>query len=444
VQIKVRLQPIDLAPATVGVGKALMAEEAWTHGPPKPRNVTRDKEVPAESVDLESLAERYHFLEILPPQRIATATDIAHLPVDVAGYIIDFDPNLVNWGLLGAICNLQKPILPSWDRFGYAWSGRLIRDFVEQNGGVCLVPFGAEDIKRILRVLRAASFLRHMRVLYIGNIPPYSVRNAEYNFDNILQRIGPQFYQVNVSEFEDTIERITNDEVGLIGKQWIQEAEVLDGREKGIDGYAKIYLALRKLMDTYNANAITMECPRLSSIDHVPCYSFAKLIDEGIPAGCEGDSPALICMSILMAITGGPVLMGNLFENTTHEDVENNIIVINHDVVPPSMGVNGKRVKLRDFHGTSKGLTGFVELKDGARVTIAGMNRDINKLWYSSGRLLWTEDTVHCRTSIGVEVKDAKRIAKEAFGHHQCLVYGDWTNELKMLAKVLKIATYPL
>jgi len=53
--------------------------------------------------------------------------------------------------------------------------------------------------------------------------------------------------------------------------------------------------------------------------------------------------------------------------------------------------------------------------------------------------VVWTEDTVHCRTSIGVRVRDAKRIGRESFGHHQALAYGNWTEELKMLGRILKI-----
>jgi len=36
-------------------------------------------------------------------------------------------------------------------------------------------------------------------------------------------------------------------------------------------------------------------------------------------------------------------------------------------------------------------------------------------------------------------VRDAKRIGRESFGHHQALAYGDWTEELEMLGTVLKV-----
>jgi len=54
-------------------------------------------------------------------------------------------------------------------------------------------------------------------------------------------------------------------------------------------------------------------------------------------------------MAILVGLLGGAALMGNLFANVMHRDVENNVIMIIHDVVPPSMGAKDVRVKLRDF-----------------------------------------------------------------------------------------------
>jgi len=101
-------------------------------------------------------------------------------------------------------------------------------------------------------------------------------------------------------------------------------------------------------------------------------------------------------------------------------------------------------MKLRDFHADKKGLTGFIKLKKGEEITIVGMDRKAKRIWYSKGEILWTEDAVHCRISIGIKVKDAKRIGKESFGHHQVIAYGDFTDEIEMLGKVFKIETVNL
>jgi L-fucose isomerase-like protein len=429
------LQPVKLEPTGIGIGIDLMADKAWRHGPAKPRDVERSREVPPEPVDLASIANGDDSVEVLPEQTIGRISEVDRLPRDVSAFVVAGS----NFGLLGELCKLGRPILPSWDSFGYAWSGRMIREVVDETDAVCFVPFDAEDVRRILRVLRAVTVLRNLRALYIGHIPSHSVRNASYDFDDMLQRLGVQFRQLSIEAFETVVEEADEDAAAQVADEWSQDADLLDGRDEKLAQYASIYLGLKKLLEDNDANAVTMDCAFLKSVELVPCYSFSRLIDEGIPAGCEADTSALISMAILMGLSGEAALMGNLFANATHDDVENNVIVINHDVVPPSMAGQGKHMRLRDFHAVGEGLTGFTELEEGSAVTVAGMDRKANRLWYTSGQVVWTEDTVHCRTSIGVKVDDAKRIGRESFGHHQALAYGNWTSEMEMLGRALRI-----
>ncbi|RLI12845.1 hypothetical protein DRO35_02040 [Candidatus Bathyarchaeota archaeon] len=441
-RIIVRVQPVDFAPLGIGVGKALMAEEAWIHGPEKPRDVERERERPSKPVDLETLRRRYDFIEVLPPRNVSSSEDVDRLPRNVSAFLVrEFN---FNYGLLGELCKLNRPILVYWDRFGYAWHGRLIREYAEEAGSVCFVPFGAEDVERIIRVLRAIAFLRSLKILYVGDVPSHSVRCASYDFADLQSRFGVRFQQISMKEYERTVETADRDKSMHVAEKWSENADILDEREGRLMEYANIYIGLKNLLQKYDANGITMDCAFLRSVDLVPCYSFAHLIDEGIPSGCEGDTSAIISMAILMGLSGEAALMGNLFANTTHRDIENNVIVINHDVVPLSMGAKDARAKLRDFHATGKGLTGYIELDRGRKVTIMGMDRNARRLWCTCGEIVWTEDTVHCRTSIGVKVKDAKRVGREGFGHHQAMTYGDWVEEIEMLGRILKLDVHTI
>ncbi|MGC8935645.1 MAG: hypothetical protein ACP5LN_10840 [Thermoproteota archaeon] len=177
----------------------------------------------------------------------------------------------------------------------------------------------------------------------------------------------------------------------------------------------------------------------LPSIEYVPCVSFSLLIGEGIPCGCEADIPALFAMAMLMGTSEKPAMMGNLNENVIHADIEQNVIVLNHDVVPLSMACQGCKAKLRDFHATGKGLTPYVDLQKEMPVTIVGMHWDMNKIWATKGSVAETEDTTHCRISVKIKVKDAKLVSKEAFGHHIVMAYGDYLEALERLANLLEI-----
>jgi hypothetical protein len=443
-KMKVRLQPVALAPKSKDISQLPVLEvETWIKGPHKPRDVERLKELPEEDVSIEKLAKNYSFLEILPSQKVEKVGDIDKLPRDVSAYIISGVFGLVfDFGLVAEIAKLGKVILPLWDNWGYGWEGRFIREATEEGEGVCFVPFGAQDIKNILYVLRAYAFIRGMRTLYIGDIPSNSVKDANYDFADLEKRFGMQFIHLGFEDLSKAIKEAGDDESEKIANLWKKNAEILDGREERLIRYAKTYIALKSLLSEYEANALTVDCAFLPDVELVPCYAFGVLADEGIPAGCEGDTSALLTMSMLMGLSGKSALMGNLFSNTTHNDIENNVIVINHDVVPPSMG-DGK-IKLRDFHASKMGLTGFTKLKKGKEVTVSGMDRKTKRLWYSKGEIVWTEDTTHCRTSIGIKVKNAKRIGREGFGHHQSIAYGNFSDKIEMLSKILKIEAIDL
>lgn len=439
--MKVRLQPINLISPGKDISQLpVLKVETWIKGPKKPRNVKRIKEIPVEDVSIKKLCEKFNFLEVLPSKNIERVSDIDELPRNVSAYIISG----YDFALAGEIAKLGKPVLPSWDNWGYAWSGRWVKEATDEVGGVCFVPFSCEDVKKIIRVLRAYTFIREMRALYIGDIPSNSVKDANYDFTDLEGRFGIQFIHLNFDDLLKAVEKISDEDGEKVASIWKENAEILDGREKKLKEYAKTYLGLKNLLNKYNSNALTVDCAFLPDVELVPCYSFGVLIDEGIPSGCEGDTSALLGMSILMGLSGKSALMGNLFANATHDDIENNVIVINHDVVPPSMGDEKEKMKLRDFHASKKGLTGFIKLKKGEKVTIVGMDRQAKRIWYSEGEILWTEDTVHCRTSIGIKVKDAKRIGKESFGHHQVIAYGNLTDEIEMLGKIFKIKTVNL
>lgn len=439
--MKVRLQSVNLISPGKDISQLpVLAAETWIKGPKKPRDVKRREEVPQEDVSLEKLSEKFNFLEVLPSKNIKKVSDIDKLPRNISAYIISG----YNFGLTGEIAKLGKPILPRWDNWGYAWDGRFVREAVEEIGGISFVPFSSEDVKKIVRTLRAYTFLREIRALYIGDIPSNSVKDANYDFADLEEKFGIQFIHLNFDDLLKAIKKVNDREAEKVSNIWKENAEILDGREKKLKEYAKTYLGLKNLLNEYNANSLTIDCAFLPNVELVPCYSFGVLIDEGIPSGCEGDTSALLGMSILMGLSEKSALMGNLFANATHNDVENNVIVINHDVVPPSMGDKKEKIKLRDFHADKKGLTGFIKLMKGEKVTVVGMDRKAKRIWYSKGEILWTEDTVHCRTSIGIKVKDAKRIGKEGFGHHQVITYGNFGDEIEMLAKILKIETINL
>ena len=420
--------------------KPVMAAEAWVKGTRKPREVIREKEIPPEDLSLAAL-EKKGLVEVAPPLKVKSSEDLQKIPAGVDFFIIGETGDLfVPDEILQKLSAFGKPIMAEWDAWGYSWFGRLskfrLEKFFEPK---YFYSAGAEDLKAALGAIRAWKKITTLRALYIGEFPSHSVvtSNKCFDFDDLKKRFGLEIIFLDNQDYIKAIENVPAAAAEKLTEQWKRSYEILDGRENKLPLYARIYLGIHQLLEEHRANALTMDCAWLPDVEYVPCFTFSKLIEEGIIAACEGDLPALLMAAALQGASAAPVLMGNLDANATHEDLENNIITINHDLVPLSLGNPACRPKLRDFHATGKGLTPYVDLKENELVTIAGLHWDLDKILVTKGLTRWTEDTTHCRITIGVEVKNARQVHKLSFGHHQVMTYGDHTRALEGFCQLL-------
>lgn len=441
IRMRLKVQPLRLKGALElwATEETPLAKYAWVGGPPKPRDVLRSKEIPPRDVSLQAL-EREGVVEVLMPIAVRSPEDVDRVPKDADLIVIgDAEDWFADDAILNKIASLGKPILAEWDNWGYSIHGRISKFRLKKYTGVKrYFTMGAEELMSILNAAAAAKFIRQMRVLYMGRMPSHSVALGDMiSFEYLNKRFGMDFVQLSFADYLKAVDSVSDEEVSNIVENWKKRFLPMDGREEKLTFYAKIYKALKNMMEQYGANAIAIDCAALPDEEYVPCLAYSLLIDEGIPCACEADLPALFIMAALMAM-GASAMIGNLNENVTHADIEQNIVVLNHDVMPPSFACRGCIVALRDFHATGKGVTPYAKLRE-ETVTLAGMHWDMDKIWATVGKVKWTEDTTHCRISVGIEVRDAKTVSKEAFSHHAVMAYGDYTGALKKLAELLDL-----
>ncbi len=434
----IKIQPIIPALDYAEEDAPVMAAEAWMHGPTKPRHAKREDEIPDKDISLENISNVFDFVEVNSPIYVRNAHDLKKNDLrDVDAFVIDpGDPNaLAMSSVMYELFSTHKPVLPPWDNWGYAWRGKLTTGWAKNLGYFSFVPMGYQDVKIVLQAVKGIKFIRSLNILYVGDIPSHSV-NADTDPVRLYEKFGCTITSISFQEYDKAVKNVSNDEVKKLSADWLTSFNMLDGTENKIDKYSAIYVATKKLLKKYEANALTIDCAFLPSVELVPCVTASFIIDEGIPFGCEGDTNQLIASAMMMGVSGRASLMGNLFENALHEDIEKNRIVINHDVLPPSMACTDCKMNFRDFHEINKGSTLYADMKK-EMVTIGGMNFDSSEMWISKGKVVWTEDTAHCRLSIGFEVENAKRIARESLGHHQVTVYGDYQDSIEMMCNFL-------
>ena len=75
--------------------------------------------------------------------------------------------------------------------------------------------------------------------------------------------------------------------------------------QKYTSGALRIYSALKKLIEKYELSGLTLRCfDLLTAVENTGCLALAMLNAEGYPAGCEGDVPTLLTMTVGQALTG--------------------------------------------------------------------------------------------------------------------------------------------
>ena len=119
---------------------------------------------------------------------------------------------------------------------------------------------------------------------------------------------------------------------------------------------------------------------------------------------------------------------------------ENNVIKLSHCILPTRMSGFEKKplpYTLRDYHG-STGVTAFTEIPTGAEVTLARVQRNLERIVALSGEIMACEDTTFCRNTVTIRIQNTREFIKQAEGNHHALVFGNYLNDLEDLSGVLE------
>ena len=85
----------------------------------------------------------------------------------------------------------------------------------------------------------------------------------------------------------------------------IERVTSLGEVEAGEKGAMAIYDRLKELVQEYALSGLTLRCfDLLTTVKNTGCLALSRLNDEGIPAACEGDIPALLTMMLCKQLTG--------------------------------------------------------------------------------------------------------------------------------------------
>ena len=303
------------------------------------------------------------------------------------------------------------------------------------------------DLNELAHLLWVRKVVAHTRALVLthGSMPTFGLQSVIRDPELIRQRYGMEIVKLPFRDIFSYMDRVTDDEARPIAERIWGGALEQKVRKEWFINDIKYYLAAKRMMDEYDCNAFSTACHELCTSEipqqrkFTPCTCHSLLKDEGYPSGCEEDLNALLAMTIMQAAAMRPAFMGN--PNMETDD----LLRIHHAVPALCMNGYGKkplRYKLWAFTGQGFGGKLQVDFTENEEqyITLGRFNPMADTISVKRGEVLRSEfDEVYCSPYYYIKMDDARGFMHQlaGFGHHQVLIFGDYTRMLHQLGRVM-------
>lgn len=282
----------------------------------------------------------------------------------------------------------------------------------------------ARKIKELRKIFQVKNRLFSIKLGVIGKPSDWLIA-SDVDYNKVKDALGISLVDIKMDELLKEIDQDHN----------FIHPKLKNIREKGfnkksIEGALKIYSGFKAIVNKYKLDGITVRCFDLLEIyKNSGCLGTSLLNDEGIVAGCEGDVPALISMTILHFLTDEPVFMAN----PSSIDIDKNEIILAHCTLPLNMP-DKFCLKTHFESGIGVGIKG--DIKEG-EVTIFKLSGDGKEYFVSGGEIVENLNKENlCRTQIRLRIdEDVKYFLQNSIGNHHLICKGDYSELVREFFK---------
>jgi L-arabinose isomerase len=308
-----------------------------------------------------------------------------------------------------------------------------------------------KSFAKVLAGVRAAKALWGSRIGIFGHLYPGMI---DFGYDpadlyctfgvdtvNILDsKVAGAFKEVDPKE-------VTELEAGLCKKYSM--ADQFEGEEFARS--ARLALAMKRIAEEFKLDAATVYCQSMwqhPEVGVVSCIGNSMLAEQGIFCSCEGDVPTAVCGLIFNSLTAGKAVFTEIWTN----DFDTDCFMMGHSgqMNLALFREDSKAVRLsrhpwwQGCHG--RGACLQLQMPPGP-VTLLGLCSTTEGGW----RLVVTTGQVTERPTVPLGAPNfflklnrpihewIEDFGTTGAGHHLSMAYGDWTEELKVLAKLLQV-----
>jgi len=322
-----------------------------------------------------------------------------------------------------------------------------------------------EDIAGKIKLIDTISKMKGLRMLVVTDLPtlgyfePMGLQietsRDEYEevyLSNLKETFGTEFIAVPQKEMlHEKMQAVDEGKAREVTQKWIEEALALRGtNEAEVLRSAKLYLAMKELMDENDCGAITTEgfgWPPLG-YDAGPSAGLpiSQLLTDGIAAASETLTDCLITQQLGLYITGSGGLLGDY-----NIDPFNNTAIVCHceGTFKPYGDERRAPYIIRNLPFVEENTGGACVQTNypiGETVTVAKIGMYKEKLSIFTGDTVSGEeifpywDDILGRNKVILKT-DAKALLEnvdwKSFGNHRTVFFGDYRQEFKDLAKLI-------
>ena len=271
----------------------------------------------------------------------------------------------------------------------------------------------AKKLARVVRIQGVKEKLKYFRLGTTGESDWLIA--SEVNQETLRTISGMEMVDIPFEELLSEVKQNVYPE-----NQYTAEIKRQNYDSEEIERALGVYGAIRRLVDRYALNGVTVRCfDLLQPVCITGCLALGILNAEGIHAACEGDGRSLLSMTVLGELTGQPVFMANparLFP-------EKQEIILAHCILPLNMP---EHYQLTTHFESGLGISVAADLPLGA-CTIFKCKEDFKEYFAASGKIL---ENLHegcmCRTQIRIQLQESLAyFLTRPISNHQMICLGD-------------------
>jgi len=276
--------------------------------------------------------------------------------------------------------------------------------------------------------------LKGKRVGIIGRPSGWLISSGA-KYESVRAKWGVEMIDLPLQEVIDRYNATSDASVESLVETFISQAsDIKEPTRTDITKAMRLYTSLKEMCEHHGLDAFTLNC-----FDLIPktkttgCLALAKLNDDGIPAGCEGDMQTLLTMLAVKAATGMKSFMANPSRITNNDKHE---MVFAHCTIALSMT---DHYIIRNHYESLSGVAIEGILPKGEVTVVKCGGKEMTNYFISKAELLeCTSNPIMCRTQMRLRLdKPLEYFLNRSIGNHHVIIPGNWEEILASVFTML-------